>query len=664
MAQLHDKRRASTGIHAPPSGFLLLSLLLLLSVNVTRGVSLASSEVATHQQQLSTRKVSPYFSLLPPLTTLRAPPPLPATALHHHHHHQTSNRKDNSSARQHHSSTSDCSSTFNDSFISISSDCANSSDSRSKNNHKHPNSTVVRSRSMKQRVRRSSSRPIKPHNTYDSLQLRKAKLTRRSLDKKGSEKVEKTFDTAAKKGRNAAESYEPIVKNISKLINDEHSVENISGRTATTYKKAAESHHHHESEEQPSDKFYLLRDINGSLKLVFILLGVLGVASLASIIYCFWTTRRSAGSEQRRLTNDNSLLNQSDFDVLMLSVQNLPRCAGMERLGIPTSTIGSPQRDERSIRSTFPIPIQHDLIISANRQTHNLINESKTKTNSGIKTVEAASYKRCNIYTSCSINSSCPTHIARSGDGEFGREHYLNEINQQYYSEEKRNYIQAPPNKTIKDVPDAHQQQFQFKSCYSHSHHNNLRQISLSANHKKQHNSGINNHHHTTNEKHKGTTSEKFSSVFSFFKRDAAASCANAAGTGHHFVNINNNNNNNNNISNLSQSRSGGGVGGETTTATTTAADISKLSSNMPRSNHAHLSTDTTSNELDIRGSTNLNQHSKLSSSTINNTSNNATRQLSRSPSTASTGTKKSFSSTTTLSSSNSSSEQELKNCL
>lgn len=55
----------------------------------------------------------------------------------------------------------------------------------------------------------------------------------------------------------------------------------------------------------------------GSLKLVFILLGVLGVASLASIIYCFWTTRRSAGSEQRRLTNDNNLLNQSDFDVLV-----------------------------------------------------------------------------------------------------------------------------------------------------------------------------------------------------------------------------------------------------------------------------------------------------------------------------------------------------------
>lgn len=268
MAQLHDKRRASTGIHAPPSGFLLLSLLLLLSVNVTRVVSLASSEVATHQQQLSTRKVSPYFSLLPPLTTLRSPPPLPTTALHHHHHHQTSNRKVNSSARQQNNSTNNCSSTFNGSFISISSDCANNSDNRSKNNHKDQNSIVVRSRRMKQRVRRSSSRPIKPHNTYtdyDSLQFRKAKLTRRSLDKKGSEKVEKTFETTAKKGRNAEESYEPIVKNISKLINNEKSVENISGRTATTYKKAAESHHHHKSEEQPSDKFYLLRDINGEL---------------------------------------------------------------------------------------------------------------------------------------------------------------------------------------------------------------------------------------------------------------------------------------------------------------------------------------------------------------------------------------------------------------
>lgn len=128
--------------------------------------------------------------------------------------------------------------------------------------------------------------------------------------------------------------------------------------------------------------FFFLHSILGSLKLVFILLGVLGVAS---IIY-FWTTRRSgAGSEQvqRRLANENNLLNQSDINVRsilvssrttkrctlilitmnsnlslfqMLSVQNLPRCAGMERLGIPTSTIGQPshsQRDERLINLQF-----------------------------------------------------------------------------------------------------------------------------------------------------------------------------------------------------------------------------------------------------------------------------------------------------------------------
>jgi hypothetical protein len=37
----------------------------------------------------------------------------------------------------------------------------------------------------------------------------------------------------------------------------------------------------------------------------------------------------------------------------MLSVQNLPRCAGMERFGIPTSTTIGPshsQRDERLIK--------------------------------------------------------------------------------------------------------------------------------------------------------------------------------------------------------------------------------------------------------------------------------------------------------------------------
>lgn len=128
----------------------------------------------------------------------------------------------------------------------------------------------------------------------------------------------------------------------------------------------------------------------------------------------------------------------------MLSVQNLG-CAGMERLGIPAnSAMGAPlssQRDDRwaqmmnhlskrwlmkifldrSIRrSTFPI--QHDLIISANRQTQNLLDESKTEPKSGIKT---ESYKCHNIYTSCSSNTNCPPHIHRH-DGEFGRDRYSN----------------------------------------------------------------------------------------------------------------------------------------------------------------------------------------------------------------------------------------------
>lgn len=62
----------------------------------------------------------------------------------------------------------------------------------------------------------------------------------------------------------------------------------------------------------------------GSLKLVFVLLTVLGILiPIASIIYCFWTTRRSASSleqVQRRLAdNDNNLLNQSlpDFEALV-----------------------------------------------------------------------------------------------------------------------------------------------------------------------------------------------------------------------------------------------------------------------------------------------------------------------------------------------------------
>lgn len=139
----------------------------------------------------------------------------------------------------------------------------------------------------------------------------------------------------------------------------------------------------------------------------------------------------------------------------MLSVQNLG-CAGMERLGIPASTaMGAPvssQRDDRSVnihrlmplsrlynnlfsflcsrsirRSTFPI--QHDLIISANRQTQNLLDESKTESQSGIKSEAFESYKRRNIYTSCSSNTNCPPHICRH-DGEFGRDRYSSSLSQ------------------------------------------------------------------------------------------------------------------------------------------------------------------------------------------------------------------------------------------
>ncbi|CRK86239.1 CLUMA_CG000060, isoform A [Clunio marinus] len=203
----------------------------------------------------------------------------------------------------------------------------------------------------------------------------------------------------------------------------------------------------------------------GSLKLVFALLTVLGILiSIASIIYCFWTTRRSASGlvqVQRRLSdNENNHLNQSlpNFEALMLSVQNLG-CAGMERLGIPASTaMGAPhssQRDDsRSIRrSTFPT--QHDLIISANRKTQNLLEESKTEPKLGINSEAYESYKRCNVYTSCSLNTNCPPHIHRH-DGEFGRDRICNSLSQ-HNAEIKRSYIQAPPNKSIQDVPDATQ---------------------------------------------------------------------------------------------------------------------------------------------------------------------------------------------------------------
>ena len=66
----------------------------------------------------------------------------------------------------------------------------------------------------------------------------------------------------------------------------------------------------------------------GSLKLVFILLTVLGILiPIASIIYCFWTTRRSASTLeqiQRRLAdNENNLLNQSlpDLEALVSRIR-------------------------------------------------------------------------------------------------------------------------------------------------------------------------------------------------------------------------------------------------------------------------------------------------------------------------------------------------------
>lgn len=134
----------------------------------------------------------------------------------------------------------------------------------------------------------------------------------------------------------------------------------------------------------------------------------------------------------------------------------------------------------RSIRrSTFPI--QHDLIISANRQTQNLLDESKTEPiKSGINSEAYENYKRRNIYTSCSSNTNCPPHIYRH-DGEFGRDRYSNSLSQvrdqldfclssscqlsdfvlllslKHNAEIRRNYIQAPPNKSIQDVPDASQ---------------------------------------------------------------------------------------------------------------------------------------------------------------------------------------------------------------
>lgn len=196
----------------------------------------------------------------------------------------------------------------------------------------------------------------------------------------------------------------------------------------------------------------------------------------------------------------------------------------------------------------------------------------------------------------------------------------------QLYSEEKRNYIQAPPNKTIQDVPDAHLQKFQFQSSiYAHPINNQRQQLSVSL-HK--------NNHNNSNEK--GKNSEKFS-VFRIFKRE-----------------------NGNGGNNSSSSSSSSSAQQRVVVDGTGTSENSKFHSNivsMPRSN---LSTET-SNEMnyDLSGSTNLNQHSKFSS--INNTSNN-NNKMSRSPSTVSTATRKSFSSS--ASSNPSSSDNEMKNCL
>lgn len=239
MAQIHDKRRASTGIRARPSGFLLLTLLLLLSVNVPRVVSSNDLEI---EQPI--REVSTYFKLFPAIVNASS---------------------SSSVKRLERSVNSGCgndSSTTSRLIISN-----NSIDSPNNNNNKHKDQNkIARLRRMKNRIRRSVSGPIKPYKSYfdyDSLQFRKSQ----SLDKGSARStVEQTYETTA----NRTKSYEPIVKNItfyenikgSKLIDDEDSVENISGRT---YKKAAETtiKRHHESDEQQSDKFYLLRDING-----------------------------------------------------------------------------------------------------------------------------------------------------------------------------------------------------------------------------------------------------------------------------------------------------------------------------------------------------------------------------------------------------------------
>ncbi|KAL7052353.1 hypothetical protein ACKWTF_004848 [Chironomus riparius] len=206
---------------------------------------------------------------------------------------------------------------------------------------------------------------------------------------------------------------------------------------------------------------------NGFFKLIFFISIIFIILLLiASIIYIWAIKRYSTNLEHinRRLPEvDHNLLNHSilDLEALMLSVQNLG-CAGMERLGNPPSSNSMlaslpSQRDNRSIRhSSIPV-MQHDLINSTNGESQSFFKESKSQQlTSGIK---YSSHNNC--YTNCIVRSNCQMpHIPRP-DGDFGRDTLSNH---QYHAETTRSYIQAPPNKSIEDVPDASMTSHQLKS--------------------------------------------------------------------------------------------------------------------------------------------------------------------------------------------------------
>ncbi|XP_070501636.1 uncharacterized protein [Chironomus tepperi] len=212
---------------------------------------------------------------------------------------------------------------------------------------------------------------------------------------------------------------------------------------------------------------------NGFFKLIFFISIIFIILLLiASIIYIWAIKRYSTNLEHinRRLPEvDHNLLNHSilDLEALMLSVQNLG-CAGMERLGNPPSSNSMlaslpSQRDNRSIRhSSIPV-MQHDLINSTNGESQSFFKESKSQQlTSGIK---YSSHN--NGYTNCIVRTNCQmSHIPRP-DGDFGRDTLSNH---RYHAETARSYIQAPPNKSIEDVPDAsltaHQLKFiNTKNC-------------------------------------------------------------------------------------------------------------------------------------------------------------------------------------------------------